>query len=142
VRNAPSRQTEGETNVKSVKTRSRSPHDRGTRDRQDGRTLIGSLRDEGKTILLTTHYMEEAQRLADRVTVLAGGRIVASGPPEELAGSSHADAEIAVQPPSGVAAGELPPVSAVEFGELGTPGEHDCDSSNTFPACSFGAPPT
>ena len=36
--------------------------------------LIGRLRDMGKTILLTTHYMEEAQVLADRVVVLAGGR--------------------------------------------------------------------
>jgi ABC-2 type transport system ATP-binding protein len=45
---------------------------------------IGNLRSLGKSILLTTHYMEEAQRLADRVVVLAKGRIVAEGTPDEL----------------------------------------------------------
>ena len=46
--------------------------------------LIGRLRELGKTILLTTHYMEEAQVLADRVVVLAGGRVIADGDPEAL----------------------------------------------------------
>jgi ABC-2 type transport system ATP-binding protein len=45
---------------------------------------IKALRSLGKTILLTTHYMEEAQRLADRVAVLRRGEIVASGTPAEL----------------------------------------------------------
>ena len=45
---------------------------------------IRSLSELGKTILLTTHYIEEAHRLADRVAVLRAGRIVASGAPEEL----------------------------------------------------------
>ena len=45
---------------------------------------IRSLRSLGKTILLTTHYIEEAQRLADRVAVLRRGEIVASGTPTEL----------------------------------------------------------
>ena len=42
----------------------------------------------GKTILLTTHYMEEAQTLADRVVVLAGGRVVAEGTPDSLAAAT------------------------------------------------------
>jgi ABC-2 type transport system ATP-binding protein len=46
--------------------------------------LIGGLRALGKTILLTTHYMEEAQRLADRVVVIAGGRVIAEGAPDAL----------------------------------------------------------
>jgi ABC-2 type transport system ATP-binding protein len=46
--------------------------------------LIGRLRELGKTILLTTHYMEEAQALADRVVVLAGGRVIADGGPDTL----------------------------------------------------------
>ena len=46
--------------------------------------LIRELRDEGTTILLTTHYMEEAQQLADGVAVIAAGQIVADGPPAEL----------------------------------------------------------
>jgi ABC-2 type transport system ATP-binding protein len=48
---------------------------------------IRGLRGLGKTILLTTHYLDEAERLADRVAVLAHGRIVASGTPAELTGS-------------------------------------------------------
>ena len=46
---------------------------------------IGGLRGLGKTILLTTHYLDEAERLSDRVAVLRDGEIVASGPPAELA---------------------------------------------------------
>jgi ABC-2 type transport system ATP-binding protein len=48
---------------------------------------IRSLRELGKTILLTTHYIEEAAQLADRVAVLRGGQIVASGTPAELIAS-------------------------------------------------------
>ena len=43
-----------------------------------------SLRDLGKTILLTTHYLDEAQALADRVAIVKDGRILAIGPPSEL----------------------------------------------------------
>ena len=50
--------------------------------------LISHLRDMGKTILLTTHYMEEAQTLADRVVVLAGGRVVAEGTPDSLSAAT------------------------------------------------------
>ena len=45
---------------------------------------IASLRDLGKTILLTTHYLDEAERLSDRVAVVRNGEIVALGPPSEL----------------------------------------------------------
>jgi ABC-2 type transport system ATP-binding protein len=45
---------------------------------------IAGLRDLGKTIFLTTHYMDEAQYLADRVTIIARGQIVASGTPGDL----------------------------------------------------------
>jgi ABC-2 type transport system ATP-binding protein len=70
--------------------------------------LIGTLRDEGKTILLTTHYMEEAQRLADRVAVLAHGRILASGSPDQLTDSRQLEAEVAFALPAGFAATDLP----------------------------------
>jgi len=46
--------------------------------------VIAGLRDLGKTVFLTTHYMDEAQRLADRVTIIAAGQIVAQGTPEDL----------------------------------------------------------
>jgi ABC-2 type transport system ATP-binding protein len=46
--------------------------------------VIAGLRDLGKTVFLTTHYMDEAQRLADRATIIANGQIVAQGTPEDL----------------------------------------------------------
>jgi ABC-2 type transport system ATP-binding protein len=56
--------------------------------------VIAGLRDLGKTIFLTTHYMDEAQRLADRVTIIAGGQIVAEGTPEDLGDREKAAATI------------------------------------------------
>jgi ABC-2 type transport system ATP-binding protein len=52
--------------------------------------VIRSLRSLGKTILLTTHYLDEAEQLSDRVAVLAEGRIVALGPPGELTAGAPA----------------------------------------------------
>jgi ABC-2 type transport system ATP-binding protein len=51
--------------------------------------MIRSLRSLGKTILLTTHYLDEAEQLADRVAVLREGRIVREGTPRELTGGVH-----------------------------------------------------
>ncbi|GAB3157361.1 ABC transporter ATP-binding protein [Myceligenerans halotolerans] len=48
--------------------------------------LVNGLRDDGATILLTTHYLEEAAYLADRVVVIDRGRVVASGAPDDLGG--------------------------------------------------------
>jgi ABC-2 type transport system ATP-binding protein len=50
--------------------------------------MIRSLRNLGKTVLLTTHYLDEAEQLADRVAVLSEGRIVALGVPSELTGAT------------------------------------------------------
>jgi lipooligosaccharide transport system ATP-binding protein len=52
--------------------------------RQELWSLIDALRAEGTTVLMSTHYIEEAERLADVVEVMARGRIVARGRPEEL----------------------------------------------------------
>jgi ABC-2 type transport system ATP-binding protein len=60
------------------------------RARRQAWDTIRGLRGLGKTILLTTHYLDEAEQLADRVAVLAQGRIVASGTPAELTGSTPA----------------------------------------------------
>jgi ABC-2 type transport system ATP-binding protein len=56
--------------------------------RRNAWALIRSLRDLGKTVLLTTHYLDEAQQLADRVAVLRAGQIVKLGKPSELTASS------------------------------------------------------
>jgi lipooligosaccharide transport system ATP-binding protein len=52
--------------------------------RQELWALIDALRSEGTSILMSTHYIEEAQRLADSVTIMAEGRAVAKGPPADL----------------------------------------------------------
>ena len=70
--------------------------------------LVDSLRDLGKTILLTTHYMDEAQNLADRVAIMADGRIVAEGDPESLGGRDVAEAVVSFRLPNGARLADLP----------------------------------
>jgi ABC-2 type transport system ATP-binding protein len=70
--------------------------------------LISALRDLGKTIVLTTHYMDEAQHLADRVVVIARGRVIAEGTPDTLGRGADEAALVAFRVPYGVAAGDLP----------------------------------
>lgn len=70
--------------------------------------LLGELHDEGQTILLTTHYMEEAQALADRVAVISGGRIVAEGTPATIGGRDTARTRIRFALPAGYTAPDLP----------------------------------
>ena len=59
--------------------------------RRNAWELIRGLRSLGKTILLTTHYLEEAEQLADRVAVINAGRIVALGTPSELTGREQTE---------------------------------------------------
>jgi lipooligosaccharide transport system ATP-binding protein len=61
--------------------------------RQELWALIDALRSEGTTILMSTHYIEEAQRLADTVMIMSHGKAVASGPPAELV-REHAGHEV------------------------------------------------
>jgi ABC-2 type transport system ATP-binding protein len=74
--------------------------------------VIDGLRSLGKTVFLTTHYMEEAERLADRIAVIAAGRIIAEGTPRTLGGRDHSMARISFTPPAGTTAADLPPVLA------------------------------
>ena len=67
------------------------------------RSVIKNLATLGMTVLLTTHYMDEAQFLADRVAVIAAGRIVAEGTPATLGDRELATARIRYRPPPGVA---------------------------------------
>jgi lipooligosaccharide transport system ATP-binding protein len=60
--------------------------------RQELWALIDKLRAEGASILMSTHYIEEAERLADRVTIMSHGKAVAEGPPHDLV-REHAGAE-------------------------------------------------
>ena len=73
--------------------------------RRNAWEIVRNLSDLGKTVLLTTHYMDEAQSLADRVAVIANGSIVAEGPPESLAGRDRMRTRIRFRP----ASGEPPP---------------------------------
>ena len=84
--------------------------------RRDAWDLVRGLRDCGITIMLTTHYMEEAQELADRVAVLADGQIVASGPPGSLGGRDTAQARIRFARPAGELLAELPAGAVVSDG--------------------------
>ncbi len=63
-------------------------------------SMIDNLRDLGKTVLLTTHYMEEAETLADRIAILVGGRIAAEGTPLTIGGRDTAPAKIRFVAPS------------------------------------------
>jgi ABC-2 type transport system ATP-binding protein len=70
--------------------------------------VIEGLRALGKTMFLTTHYMDEAEHLADRIAVIAAGRIVAEGTPAALGGRDRMAATIRFTPPAGVSPDELP----------------------------------
>jgi ABC-2 type transport system ATP-binding protein len=70
--------------------------------------LIQGLCRLGKTVLLTTHYMEEAQRLADRIVVIARGVIVAEGTPDTIGGRDHAATVVRFALPAGVTITDLP----------------------------------
>jgi len=71
--------------------------------------MIAELRRLGKTVLLTTHYMDEAQYLADRVAIIKSGRIVAEGRPDELGSSGAKPTLVRFRPPPGMAVDGLPP---------------------------------
>jgi ABC-2 type transport system ATP-binding protein len=76
--------------------------------------LIARLRELGTTILLTTHYMDEAQHLADRVVVIAGGRIIADGTPETLGRGAAEATLVTFRVPYGVDGDALPLPDDVE----------------------------
>jgi ABC-2 type transport system ATP-binding protein len=69
--------------------------------RREAWEVVKNLASLGKTVLLTTHYMDEAQYLADRVAVIAAGRIVAEGSPGTLGDRDHARAHIRYRLPDG-----------------------------------------
>jgi ABC-2 type transport system ATP-binding protein len=63
--------------------------------------LVRSLSEDGSTVILTTHYMDEAESLADRVAVIARGEVVATGPPSTLGGRDVGEVRIRFRLPAG-----------------------------------------
>ncbi len=92
-------------------------------------SVIAGLRDLGKTIFLTTHYMEEAERLADRIAIIAGGEIIAQGTPQTLGDRQLAGARITFALPSGIGVRELPAALAERA-------EHDSAGRIVLPGSS------
>ncbi|MFJ9727909.1 ABC transporter ATP-binding protein [Streptomyces sp. NPDC101209] len=87
--------------------------------RRDTWELVRQLRAAGTTVLLTTHYLEEAEGLADRLAILHEGRIATTGTPAEVTAAQPA--RISFRLPDGYFLGDLPPL-----GELGVCG-HELD---------------
>ena len=74
--------------------------------RRESWKLVQQLCDGGTTVLLTTHYLDEAEQLADRVGVLANGRLIAEGTPEELMATAP-NTTISFELPRGLSADQL-----------------------------------
>lgn len=78
--------------------------------RRNAWEVVDGLRDLGATILLTTHYLDEAEHLADGVVIIDHGRVVASGTPAELSAQAGSGTVISFRLPSGVTTADLPRV--------------------------------
>ncbi|MDV9173317.1 ABC transporter ATP-binding protein [Streptomyces sp. W16] len=83
--------------------------------RRDTWELVRALRDGGTTVLLTTHYLEEAEGLADRLAILHDGRIAVTGTPAEV--TAGRPSRISFELPAGYFVGDLPPLA--ELGVVG-----------------------
>jgi ABC-2 type transport system ATP-binding protein len=77
--------------------------------RREAWKVVAGFRDLGKTVFLTTHYMDEAEHLADRIAVISAGRIVAADTPQRLGGRDRMATTIRFMLPSQVDARDLPP---------------------------------
>jgi ABC-2 type transport system ATP-binding protein len=70
--------------------------------------LIRALSSEGATVVMSSHYMDEVEALAQRVAVLSGGHIVATGPPASIGGRDQSEVTIRFRLPEDVSPAELP----------------------------------
>jgi ABC-2 type transport system ATP-binding protein len=93
------------------------------------RQLIGDLRDDGVCVLLTTHELEEAERLADRIVIIDAGTVVAAGTPAELM-SSGGPRQIRFGAPAGIDVDEISRILAAPAREE-RPGEYVVDTEPT-----------
>ena len=83
-------------------------------------STIRALCSLGKTVFLTTHFMDEAQELADRVAVVVGGQIVAAGTPADIGGRDRAPTQIRFELPAGVGLADLPDLGAAQITQTAT----------------------
>jgi ABC-2 type transport system ATP-binding protein len=81
--------------------------------RRQAWSTIRSMCELGKTVFLTTHYMDEAEHLADRVAVMRAGEVIALGTPDELGGRDVRPAEIRFTLPPAWSLGDIPQVPAL-----------------------------
>jgi ABC-2 type transport system ATP-binding protein len=89
--------------------------------------VISSLRELGKTIFLTTHYMEEAEALADHIVIIAAGKVVASGTLATIGGRAADATTIAFTLPGGLTEADLPDLPAPVTSGPGRRAEIVCD---------------
>lgn len=88
--------------------------------RREAWDLVASLRDAGTTVLLTTHYLEEAEQLADRLAIMHEGRIAVTGTPAEVTATEPS--RISFELPVGHHLGDLPPLAELGVSDHTTEG--------------------
>jgi ABC-2 type transport system ATP-binding protein len=81
--------------------------------------VVRDLQALGKTVLLTTHYLDEAEHLADRVGIMARGRLVELGPPATLGGRATAEATVRFRADGPLAGAALPGLAALDVHRAG-----------------------
>ena len=82
--------------------------------RRELHQAILQMRSEGRTVLLTTHYIEEAHTLCDRIAIIDHGKVIAEGKPDDLIAKSKAAPRIAVQTKQPLKSEELSKIAGVE----------------------------
>jgi ABC-2 type transport system ATP-binding protein len=89
---------------------------------------VENLRELGKTVLLTTHYLDEAERLADRIAILRYGRIELAGTPQEVAARASLGTRISFRVPAAARDGRVPLPDGVELTMSGP--QASCQTAN------------
>ena len=89
---------------------------------------IENLRDLGKTILLTTHYLDEAERLADRIAILRAGRVELAGTLGEVAARAGLVTRVSFTTPAALRRGQVPPPDGIDLAFRGAAAV--CDTEN------------
>jgi ABC-2 type transport system ATP-binding protein len=90
--------------------------------RRELHALVRQMRHEGRTVVLTTHYIEEAEQLCDRIAIIDHGQIIATGTPRQLVNGSRASPRISftsARPPELARLSALSAVQSVELHQSG-----------------------